>query len=58
VATLVDVGRQLLWRLHATLETVVPLLDADDNLPAFRRAFGAMRSASFSTAILQDAGST
>ncbi len=54
VATLVDVGRQLLWRLHATLETVAPLFDADDNLPALRRAFGTMPNTSFSTAILQD----
>jgi len=54
VATLVDTGRQLLWRLHAELERVAPLLDADDNAPALRRAFGAIPSASFSTAILQE----
>ena len=52
--TLVDVGRQFLWRVHVALEKVAPLFDADDNLPVLRRAFGAMPSASFSTAILQD----
>jgi hypothetical protein len=54
MATLVDVGRQLLWRLHAALEKVAPLFDADDNLPALRRAFGATPNTSFSAAILQD----
>ena len=49
-----DVGRQFLWRVHVALEKVAPLFDADDNLPVLRRAFGAMPSASFSTAILQD----
>lgn len=51
-ATLIDVGRQFLWRVHEPLARAAPLADADAGV--VRRAYRAVPNANFSSEVLQN----
>ena len=53
-ATLVDAGRQFLWRLHAELERVPFGRDGEAERRALARAYAAAPQADFSTVILEN----
>lgn len=51
-STLIDVGRQFLWRVHQPLAHAAPLADAD--AAVIRRAYRSVPKANFSSDVLQN----